>query len=274
MEVEDRDVGARGLHLRRPVRDVHRNEVPAGEPGLGLRDQLGDVVLPLQGDAAEVRLVRHLEVEVVEGVELGDDLPGDRLLDRGQVRVLQRVDLVAGRRSDPVRVVARVHRAGGPEDVLVEGAEEVHLHDDAALLRLGHEVLQASEVRFVPAGEVELHPPVVVARHRAARPRGGVPSRLRGEGVVRDAEGRRHLPVRPREEARQVQAVLRQRVQVAHAVEVEVQDGPVMLSGGDEHGGFPAEEEVARVVGVQGQGRAEGDGEKKRGDHEDLRRPV
>jgi len=55
-----------------------------------------------RSDAAEVGLVRHLEVEVVEGVQLGDDLASDGLLDRSQIGVLQRVDLVSRGLPDPV----------------------------------------------------------------------------------------------------------------------------------------------------------------------------
>ena len=46
-----------------------------------------DVPLPVVGHAAEVRLVADLEVEVVELVQLGDDLPHQRLLGRQQVAV-------------------------------------------------------------------------------------------------------------------------------------------------------------------------------------------
>ena len=42
---------------------------------LGVDDHVDDPPLPVVGHAAEIRLVAHLEVEIVELVQLGDELP-------------------------------------------------------------------------------------------------------------------------------------------------------------------------------------------------------
>ncbi len=63
---------------------------------LGVHDRVDDPLLPVLGHAAEIRLVADLEVQVVELVQLGDELLGQRFLDRQQVAVLvERVDVVA-----------------------------------------------------------------------------------------------------------------------------------------------------------------------------------
>jgi hypothetical protein len=68
-----------------------------------------------------------------------------------------------------------------------------------------------------------------------------------------------------------VEPVLRQRVQVAEVIEVQVQDRAVVLARCDEHGRLPAEEEVPRVLGVQGERRVGGGDEQQERQHLGLR---
>ncbi len=229
--------------------------MPVREDRLGREDGLGDAALELVGHGALIGLVGDLEVQVVEGVELGDDLSGQALLYRGQIVVGEGVDLVAPHRPDPVDVVRPVHGGDLPHLLLVQRAEEDHLHHDAAPGRLRYEVLQAVEVGVVPRVQVELVLAVESPRRVAALPRRRVAVRLRRQGVVGDPERARDLPVHPRERPGVVQPVRGEGFQVADVVEALVQHRPVVLPGGHQNRRLPPKQEVPVVVGMQSQGR-------------------
>ena len=67
------------------------------------------------------------------------------------------------------------------------------------------------------------------------------------------------LAIRPGERPREVEPAAMQLVKVGHEVEVEVQDGAVVLARGDQERGLAGEEEVAGVLGVGGDRSRRGD---------------
>jgi hypothetical protein len=79
----------------RAVRNVPGDEMLLRQRLLGLGDGLRDAIVPGLRHSAEVRLVHHLEVEIVEAVQLRDELARHLDLQREQGRLLvERIDLV------------------------------------------------------------------------------------------------------------------------------------------------------------------------------------
>jgi len=207
VEVEDRDVGAWVLDDLRLVGDVLGDQVPVLEPGLGAGDGLGDMVLPVQRHATEVRLVADLIVDVIEILQRLGDLADHRFLDRQQLGMPERVDRRSLHGSHVVDVVAGVHRAQVPHAVLVERAEQDQLHHDAAPARLRDEVGQTLEVLRIPFRQVEPVAPVGIASDVAPRPGAEQVSFGRSERVPLDVERSRRLAVGAAERTRQVESV-------------------------------------------------------------------
>ena len=187
MEIENGNRRVRVFDLRRAVGDVLRDQMPRRQAALGLDDDIGDVVLPRDGHAAEIRLVANLEKDVVEAIQLGDELARERLMNGKQAAMLvERVDRGARDRADAIDVVRGVHRAELPLHLLVHRAEQAQLDHHPLLRRLPNKFLQAREVGIVPAREVEFVPAIGVPGLVAARPRADEPAAGRGQRVARD----------------------------------------------------------------------------------------
>ena len=78
--------------------------------------------------------------------------------------------------ADAVDVVRLLHRAVIPLRVLIHRREEINLHDDAALVCLGEEVLEPAEEHLVPAGQVEAGAAIDVTGRAASSPRTDQPA--------------------------------------------------------------------------------------------------
>ena len=126
MEVEDRDGGIGPVDLGFLVGDVLSDQMLVGQCFLGVDDDRGDPCLPLEGDAAEVGLVADLEVEVVKGVQLGDGLADECLLDLLEVLVFEGIGFFRLILSQAVGVIAGVHRIDSPQIVVIEGCRTGH----------------------------------------------------------------------------------------------------------------------------------------------------
>ena len=184
------------------------------------------------------RLVADLEVEVVVGVHLADDLAGVAHLALEDGRISHRVPVLPGDVADPVHVVADVEGVQVPDGVGVGVAEEGQLDHDIVAGGLGQEAVQAGKVLLVPAVEVELSEAV----HGETRPRAG---------ERRDILARPRLARRVRVERDPLQLAEEQEApaegrglvgrlgQVAAIVEVAVDHRAVVLGGGDQHAGRP-----------------------------------
>src|SRR5690606_16013569 len=166
-------------------------------------------------------------------------------------------------RADAVDVVLGVHGAQDPLIVLVERTEEDELDDHAVLLRRGHQLLEPFEIRLIEAGEIELVSPVRVALRVAPSPRCDEAVSRWGERVPRDVERSLRLDVSAAEDAREVETLFPERLQVALVVEVEIEERAVMLARCDEDHGLAIELEVARVRLMEPQRWATGRGARR-----------
>ncbi|PYK02220.1 MAG: hypothetical protein DME23_02155 [Verrucomicrobia bacterium] len=147
----------------------------------------------------------------------------------------------------------RVLRAKPPLRLVVHRAKQIHLDDDAALARLRDEILQPFEIVLVPFREVELVSPIRVAWGIAARPRANKPACSRRQCIADDIERAMGFYIGAGKRAREVQAILCQRVEILHVIELEIQHGAVMFAGGDERGRLPAKQEIMLVFRMQRQ---------------------
>ena len=261
VEVQDRDRRVRIDHPQSLVRHVVREQDRLRQPGHGLRHHRRHVALPVVGHLGGVGLVADLEVDVVEAGDGRDEVARHRFLHREQrTAPVEREHVLAADRREPVDVVHRVHRADRPHRVLVEGAEQHELDDDAARRRLLQDVAQAGDVGLIEPRQVEPGAAVRIASAGAARPRRDVPPRCGIERVGGDAEVAARFDVGAGKDPGPVQPIGLERVEVAAVVEVEVEDGAVVLTRRDHHGRLAAEQEVARVLGMEPESRRGGAG--------------
>ncbi len=257
VEVEDRDGRVRIDDALALVGDVLREQDRLRQLRHRIRRDRRHAPLPVVRYLRRVGLVADLDVDVVEAGDRRDEVARDGFLD-GQQRtaLVQGEDILPPDRREAVHVVGRVQRADRPHRVLVERAEQHELDDDAARRCLLQHVAQPRDVGLVEARQVEFRATVGVAIGGAARPRADEAPLRRIERVGGDAEVAAGLDVGAREDPRAVQAVGLQRVEVATVVEVEVEDGAVVLTGRDDDRRPATELEVARVVGMEPEGRA------------------
>src|SRR6476619_5022714 len=109
MKVEDRDRGIRVLHLRFVVGDVLRDEVLHAELFLRVHDHVRNVVLPIEGNAAEVGLVANLVIDIIELVQLGNDLPNQGFVNGNEATgLVQGINVGSWNISDVVDVIGSV----------------------------------------------------------------------------------------------------------------------------------------------------------------------
>ena len=223
-------------------------------------DHVDDVVLPIHGHAAEVRLVADFVVDIVELDQFRHDLADHLLLDGEQAAVLvERVHVIAADFSNAVHIVSVVLRTQLPLLFLVHGAEEVHLHHNSPLTGLRHKILQPLEVRFIPFRQIELVPAIGIARLVAPRPRTEEFFAIGCERVFGDVERPLRLDIGSAEGPRVVQTVSGELVEILDVVEVGIEDRAVVLARSDEDGRLAAEEEIVRIVGVEREGLGSGD---------------
>jgi hypothetical protein len=204
-------------------------------------------------DAAEIGLVADLEINVVVTLEVADELAGEGDLDVGQGLFFESENLVAGDLADAVDVVGGIEGTDLAEGVVIERTEEDELDHHAALAGLRDEVGQPFEIVLVPSLQVELVAAAGRPRRIAAHPRSEGAAGCGRQGVVFDAERGRHLEVGTAEGACEVEPTGLEFVEVGEVVEIGIEDGPVVLAGGDEKGRLAAKEEVMGVVGMEGE---------------------
>src|SRR5262249_1502089 len=147
-------------------------------------------------------------------------------------RFVGRIDIGAGDLAQAVDVVVDVERAQLPLRLLVEGAEEIDLHDHTTFARLGDKVLEAAKVRVVEASEIELGAAQRVAGRVAARPRREETALGGGQGVLGNMEGPCRLDIGAGEGARQVEAIASKCIEILAVVKVEIENGAIMLAAG------------------------------------------
>src|SRR5439155_25850157 len=120
-------------------------------------------------------------------------------------------------------VVCGVLRTQFPLRLVIEGTEQIHLHDNSALGGAGDEITQPFEVGVVPPGQVKFVSAVRITWCFGARPRTNESPWRRRERITGDVEGAVGFDVSTAERAGEVQAVPGQRVKVLSIVEVEIQ---------------------------------------------------
>jgi len=254
-------VGALDLVLPEAPLVLH---VLADEVGMDEVEQLGPV---------GPRLVLDLVEDVVEGRELGHQLAHERFLARDEAVVVEGLHALLGQPGRPVHVVVGMQGRELPAAAVI-GAEQRDLGHYSPLRGVGDDRLEAREVRGVPPVEVESVPAEPITRRLAAGPGDEGSTRGGGERVEADPEIALLLEVGPGEEADEVQAGGRHRVEVAAVVEVGVQDGAVVLGRPHEQGRPPAEDREAGVFGMGPEGlgparrRGAGRGEHAQGDRD------
>ena len=72
-------------------------------------------------------------------------------------------------------------------------------------------------------------------------PRGEIRLGFRCERIVYDAERSGYFAISPRKNAGQIELKPTELVEVTNVVEIEIEQGAVVLSGGDKRGELPAE---------------------------------
>ena len=96
-----------------------------GKSSFGVVNHLRNVMLPLERDTAEIRLVANLVIQIVELVQLVDDLADHSILYRKEPGMfVERINMRAVLRPDSLNVVFRIHRTDIPLLVLVHRAEQ------------------------------------------------------------------------------------------------------------------------------------------------------
>jgi ATP-dependent HslUV protease subunit HslV len=82
MEIEDGDGRMRVYDLLFSIGHIPGNEMLVGKRLLCLNNDLRNMVLPVQSHAPEIRLVANFIIEIVEGIQRGDDLPHHHIMNR------------------------------------------------------------------------------------------------------------------------------------------------------------------------------------------------
>src|SRR5262249_53546433 len=120
------------------------------------------------------------------------------------------------------------------------------LHHNSPLPSLGNKILETPEIFSVPLIKVELVAADQIARNIASRPRHDQAGWFYPECVSYDELSHR-LKKRSRINACVVQSVRLQPVEISDVVELFVDDGPIVLGGGDQNCWLAVKQEIMRI---------------------------
>jgi len=126
--------------------------------------------------------------------------------------------------------------------------EQRYLHNDAALARLGEKIVETLKIFRAPMVQVELISTARISRSLAACPRRHEFSAGGGEIVALNAERLSgDFDVLAPENAREVQSVAFEGIQVTAIVEIGVDYRAVVLAAGDQSNGLSTKQKVMRI---------------------------
>src|SRR5271156_977896 len=175
------------------------------------------------GGPIRPRLVLNFENYVVESVCFMNQLACVALLIGKYVSIFQSVKFFAVENGNAVHVVRGIENAKVPLSVAVERREQRNLYDNSPLGSRSKKIVEALEIRGVPAIDVELVSAACVAGSFAARPRRNIAPGCWSQIVAQNAERfARYFDVAAAKDAREVETVALKGSQVALKIDAGI----------------------------------------------------